>query len=163
MGMHELSALLWKERELLEVLLFKLEVEQLLLTAGKTRWLERATKETEQVTARLRDLGLARTVEVAAVAAELGVSEDATLREVVAASPEGVWSEILQSHLRGLGGLVGRIQEVRDQNVVLLRSANRATQETLANVATSGGTYDANGVSSTGAVPDQARLLDKEV
>ena len=34
MAIHELSALLWRERELLDVLTFKLEEEQLLLTAG---------------------------------------------------------------------------------------------------------------------------------
>ena len=36
MGANELSALLWRERELLELLSFKLEEEQLLLTAGKS-------------------------------------------------------------------------------------------------------------------------------
>ena len=38
MGAHELSAMLWHERELLELLVFKLEEEQLLLTAvGQVR------------------------------------------------------------------------------------------------------------------------------
>ena len=37
MAIHELSALLWRERELLDVLTFKLEEEQLLLTSGKSR------------------------------------------------------------------------------------------------------------------------------
>ena len=51
MGAHELSALLWRERELLDVLQFTLEVEQLLLTAGNTRWLNGASAETpRQVT-----------------------------------------------------------------------------------------------------------------
>ena len=49
MGANELSALLWRERELLELLTFKLEEEQLLLTAGRTRWIEHATREVEQV------------------------------------------------------------------------------------------------------------------
>ena len=64
MGAHELSALLWRERELLELLVFKLEEEQLLLiTAGKARWLQFATREVEQVMERVREAGLARTVE----------------------------------------------------------------------------------------------------
>jgi len=49
MGAHELSALLWRERELLDVLQFTLEVEQLLLTTGNTRWLNRASTETPTV------------------------------------------------------------------------------------------------------------------
>jgi hypothetical protein len=79
-GANELSALLWRERELLELLLFKLEEEQLLLTAGKSRWIQHATREVEQVMERLRTSGLARTVEVAEVARQWGVPEESTLR-----------------------------------------------------------------------------------
>jgi len=161
MSMHELSALLWKERELLETLLFKLDEEQLLLVAGKTRWLERATRETEQVTTLLRELSLARTVEVAAVAQQWGADEDISLRDLAAKSPEPVWSEILESHLDGLVDLVARIQSVRDENVRLLRSASRATQETIANINVAPSTYDSSGFAS--ARSDGARLLDKEI
>lgn len=160
-SVHELSALLWRERELLEVLLFKLESEQLLLTAGKTRWLTRATSETEMVTARIRETGLARTVEVAAVAAEWGATDDASLRDLIAVAPDGVWGDILESHLKGLSELVGQIQTVRDSNVLLLREANRATQETMANIDTSTSTYDASGAAAGGS--HGARLLDREV
>ena len=161
MSIHELSALLWKERELLETLVFKLDEEQLLLTAGKTRWLERATRETELVTSRLRDCGLARTVEVAAVAEEWGGSQDATLRELVALAPDTVWEEILESHLQGLLELVGQITTVRDQNVRLLRAASRATQEAIANLNIAPSTYDSRGLASTGAA--DARLIDKDI
>ena len=68
MGANELSALLWRERELLELLSFKLEEEQLLLTAGKSRWVQHATREVEQVLVRLRSTGLARSVEAASLA-----------------------------------------------------------------------------------------------
>src|SRR4051812_39244560 len=44
MALTEVSNVLWRERELLEMLLFKLEEEQLLLTAGRTRWLPHATR-----------------------------------------------------------------------------------------------------------------------
>ena len=40
--MERLSLILWRERDLLETLLFKLEEEQLLLANGRTRWLMRA-------------------------------------------------------------------------------------------------------------------------
>jgi hypothetical protein len=159
--MHELSALLWRERELLEVLLFKLEEEQLLLTAGKTRWLTRATRETEHVTGLISDLGLARAVEVSAVASEWGAQEDASLRDLIVASPDAVWADILDSHLKGFTHLVSQIQIVRDENLQLLRAANRATQETIATANVTARTYDSRGLTSSG--PDDARLLDKEV
>lgn len=158
MGMHELSALLWRERELLEALHFKLEVEQLLLSAGRTRWLSRATQETEQVTSRLREVGLARTIEAATVASEWGVSEDATLRDLSEAAPEPVWTDILESHFAGLSGIVGRIEAVRDENVRLLRELNRETQETIATLEPFPASYDAQ----RSAASPGARIIDRE-
>ena len=49
MSVNELSAVLWRERELLELLTFKLEEEQLLLAAGRSRWVSHASREVEQV------------------------------------------------------------------------------------------------------------------
>ena len=49
MSLTEVSSILWRERELLELLLFKLEEEQLLLAAGRSRWLGHATREVEMV------------------------------------------------------------------------------------------------------------------
>src|SRR5260370_24300213 len=49
MGLREVSAILWRERHLLELLLFKLDEEQLVLAAGRTRWLPRATPDVEMV------------------------------------------------------------------------------------------------------------------
>ena len=56
MGLQEVSTTLWQERNLLELLLFKLEEEQLLLAAGRTRWLARATRDDGR-TARLHAAG----------------------------------------------------------------------------------------------------------
>ncbi|HEY0397456.1 MAG TPA: flagellar protein FlgN, partial [Acidimicrobiia bacterium] len=54
MGLREVSAILWRERHLLELLLFKLDEEQLVLAAGRTRWLPRATREVEMVLEEIR-------------------------------------------------------------------------------------------------------------
>ena len=43
MGLSEVSNILWRQRQLLELLLFKLEEEQLVLTAGRTRWITATT------------------------------------------------------------------------------------------------------------------------
>ena len=99
MAIHELSALLWRERELLDVLTFKLEEEQLLLTSGKSRWLPHGTREVEQVLGHLAQASLARTIEAAVVAEVWGLPTDASLAELAAAAPEGAWAEILTAHL----------------------------------------------------------------
>lgn len=145
MAIHELSALLWRERELLDILTFKLEEEQLLLTSGKSQWLPHGTKEVEQVLDRLSQASLARTVEAAAVARSWELPADATLTQLIAAAPEGPWAEILSAHLAALTRLAALIKDLRDANAQFLRAAVRSTQETLADMRPTTGTYDSHG------------------
>ncbi|MHA7190007.1 flagellar protein FlgN [Arthrobacter sp. MDT2-16] len=161
MSPQDLSALLWQERELLELLVFKLEEEQLLLTSGKTRWLQHATREVEQVLERLRDIGLARAVHASGVAAAWGLDDGATLRELAAVAPEGPWQELLSAHLQAMTVLVAQIGALRDTNQQFLRAASRSTQETLAGIGTGTGTYAADGAALQGA--GQPTLLDKDL
>lgn len=145
MGAQELSALLWRERETLELLLFKLEEEQLLLTAGKSRWLPHATREVEQVLDRLRESGLERAVAVATVADEYSLAEAATLRQIVDAAPTAAWADVFGSHLAALEKLASEIREVRDANVIYLRAAAKSTSDALTGLDIDAGTYDARG------------------
>lgn len=161
MGVNELSAVLWRERELLEMLLFKLEEEQLLLAAGKSRWVGHASREIEQVMVRLRDTALSRSVEVADVAIEWECAEDATLREIIAAAPAGPWQDIFAAHLTAMTELTAQIRELRDVNEQFLRTAVRSVQETLAGVETAPGTYDANGAAH--ATHASSMLFDEKL
>jgi hypothetical protein len=162
MGAHELSALLWRERELLELLVFKLEEEQLLLmTAGKARWLQFATREVEQVMERVREAGLARTVEVSTLAIEWGAEENATLRVLADHAPADTWSEIFGAHLGAMTALTKEIKELRDVNEQFLRTAVRSTQETMADMDSGSTTYDARGASDTPVAA--AQLFDRTV
>lgn len=161
MAAHELSALLWRERELLELLQFKLEEEQLLLTAGKSRWLQHATREVEQVMSRLRAASLACTVETAAVAEEWGAAgADPSLRELIASAPAGPWGDIFRTHLNAMIELTASIKALRDANEQFLRAASRATQETLSGLHPNAGTYDAHGA-ATGIRESGSSLLNK--
>ena len=158
MGTHELSASLWRERELLELLVFKLTEEQLLLTSGKARWLQYATQEVEQVMNKLRTAGLARSIEVASLAEDWGIDENSTLRELTVHSTDDMWRDILTAHLVSMTGLTREIQELRDLNMQYLRVAIRSTQEALAQDGTASGTYDAKGVAETSLAT--ARMFD---
>lgn len=158
MGAHELSSLLWKERELLDVLTYKLETEQLLLTAGKSRWLQYATAEIEAVVEQLRMASLARAVAVSAVGVQWGTGDNASLLEIVEAAPDGPWGEIMKAHLTAMNIQARAIRALRDANEQFLRTAARSTQETLATASNSAGTYTAQGRSSQQANP--ARLFD---
>src|ERR671938_513977 len=54
MSLPDLAAVLWRQRDLLERLVYRLECEQLLLAAGRTRFLALATGEVEELMAALR-------------------------------------------------------------------------------------------------------------
>lgn len=123
MGATELSAQLWKERALIELLLFKLDELELIVADNRSRWVPRATKEIEQVLDRMSTAGLARAIDVSGVAEEWGCSPEAGLRELVAAAPAGVWGDLLDSHLQALLDLAGEVREATQTCQRLLRSA----------------------------------------
>ncbi|MGN6753580.1 MAG: flagellar protein FlgN [Intrasporangium sp.] len=159
-AIHDLSARLWQERELLDLLTFKLEEEQLLLTAGKTQWLSHASREVEHVLERLQTAGLERAVVAGAVAREWNLPEEATLGDLAAAAPEGPWAEILSAHLTALTEQAAHIRQLRDANAQFLRAAARSTQETLAATETAATTYDSHG---RPAAVGEAQLLDQHL
>ena len=64
MDFSDVSALLWREREALELLLFKLVEEQLIVSAGQARWLAHANREIENVLEELRTTEVLRALEV---------------------------------------------------------------------------------------------------
>ena len=158
MSANELSAALWRERELLDLLVFKLEEEQFILSSGKTRWLQFATREVEQVMERLRQAGLARTVEASIVASEWGAEDDVTLRELVALAPNGPWADIFTAHLAAMTELTNEIRELRDLNEHYLRTAIRFVQESQSDGGTDSGTYTAKG--DTGTAGGSAQIFD---
>lgn len=161
MGVQELSTIIWRQRQLLELLVFKLTEEQLLLTSGRTAWLSHATREVEEVVTRLYDVELLRDVQAAQVAADWDAADATTLRDLIPHAPPP-WDEVLRGHLEALTALTTQIRTVRDANGTFLREGLRATQETLAGLDASGGTYDARGASTATRAP-AAQLVDREL
>ncbi|MCR2813970.1 flagellar protein FlgN [Microbacterium sp. zg.Y1090] len=151
---------LWQERELLELLIFKLEEQRLLLEAGSMRWIHFASREVEQVLERLRVSGIGRDVEVAAVAREWGVPEVTTLSGLVSAAPTDAWREVFAEHRVALTACMSEIAQLKDSNEGYLRAAARAVDETLASLAASTGEYTTHGER---AREDTARIVDKEM
>lgn len=161
MGANELSTRLWRERELLETLLFKLEEQQLILAAGRSRWVDRAAAEVDAALERMRHAGLERAIEVVEVAREWGAPADATLRELIAHAPNEAWSQVFVDHLRAMTDLAADVAAVRDANELHLRAALRAAQEAIAGLGVRTGEYGADGATARG---DSApRLLDTDL
>src|ERR671933_690781 len=84
---QHLSTLLWREQELLDLLLFKAEEKQYLIVTGKTRWLARIAHEIEIVLDQLRTLEVERAAASEVLAARLGVAANPSLRQLAEAAP----------------------------------------------------------------------------
>lgn len=158
MTAQTLSDVLWHERDLLELLLFKLKTEQLLLTAGETRYLHLAAREVTKVQEALARAGLGQELEAMAVAAAWGAPEDASLSTLIEHAPsDGPWKEILTGHREALISLTAQVKAIRDANAEHLAALNRSTQETVAALGPrAAGVYDATGT----AAPRRGSLFD---
>ena len=130
MSLTEVSSILWRERELLDLLLFKLEEEQLLLAAGRTRWLAHATREVEMVLGEMKRMELGRAVEVEAVAVSLGLDPGVSLRELSEAAPPP-WGGILREHRTAFLTATQEITALAKSNKDLLAHGYKAARDTL--------------------------------
>ena len=161
MSLTDLSSVLWRTRELLELLLFKLEEEQLLLAAGRSRWLAHATREVEVVLEQTRQVEVARAAYAQSVAVELHLHPEASLGEIADAAPEP-WSELLHQHRKAFIALTSEISGLAATNRDLLTAGQRAARETMMVIAGSVETYGRKGQTvSEGA--RRAQLVDEAI
>jgi hypothetical protein len=147
-------------RELLELLLFKLEEEQLLLTSGRPRWLAHATREVEVVLEQIRQAEVLRAAETQAVAVELGLQPDAGLAELAAVAP-APWSDLLRQHRQAFITLTAEINGLAATNRELLTSGLRAARETVLSVVGSLETYGRRGEQVVGI--RRSTLVDEAI
>jgi hypothetical protein len=129
-GFAEVSDTLWRERELLDILFFKLETEQLLLGAGKARWLSRATREVELVLEQLRLTELTRAIEVDALAVQLDLPPNSPLSALAGVAPSP-WAELFHAHHTAFRALIAEITELAAANRVALDEACEASEKAL--------------------------------
>ncbi len=130
MNLAELSNVLWRQRQLLDLLLFRMTVEQTLLVGRQVRWLARATDEVEAVLEEMRQTELVRAVVLEEVSQELGLGPDPSLRELVEAAPTP-WGDIFEEHRRAFLSLTDEVQTIAASNRELLGREQRATRELI--------------------------------
>jgi hypothetical protein len=161
-ALAEVSSVLWRVRDLLDLLVFKLEEEQLLLAAGRSRWLARATQEVELVLTAIRHAELQRAVEVDALARLLRLSSSPSLRELADAAPEP-WGAILLDHRDAFLVSTDAVAAVAESNRELLTASYLAVQETLN--AFDRGNEPVTVYTPTGATPPRPRepLFDRQL
>ena len=158
--MEDLSLILWRERELLETLLYKLEVEKLVLASGDTRWLATAAREVEAVLETLRETELLRAVSADEAARAVGMAANPSLRALADASAEP-WRSILMDHRDAFLRYTDEIVEIAATNRELLTSGQQAAREAMLGLNEHADGYAPNG---TAVVEERrARLLDQSI
>jgi hypothetical protein len=130
MSLSEISNILWRERRLLELLMFKLEEEQLVLASGRTRWLSQATHEVATILEEIKRVELERAMAIAD-SGELGMPHAPSLRDLTAIAPTP-WDGIFAEHRRALLLLADEIDAITESTREPLRRGQQAEREALA-------------------------------
>ena len=160
--MDNLSLILWRERELLDTLLFKLEQEQLILASGRTRWLARCAGEVEAVLEAIRETEVLRAVAADAAAASIGLRDNSSLRALADAAEEP-WCTILADHRDAFAALTAEILELAGANRDLISAGFLSARETLKSLAEDEAAdgYSPDGSAVVESIPH--RLLDRSL
>jgi hypothetical protein len=154
MALSDVSNILWRERQLLELLVFKLEEEQLVLATGRSRWLAYATREVENVLGEIKRVELERAIHVTDAGRELGLSDAPTLRELAAlAAPP--WAGIFAEHRRALLALAHEVDTITQSNRELVQRGRNAARAAIAAM----GEIDIDAYDIPGLLPDRSRAL----
>ncbi len=159
--MEKLSLILWRERELLELLAYKLELEQLVLESGRTRWLSNSTREVEEVLAAIRETEVLRSVAADEVAQKLGLEPAPSLNELADAAPEP-WATIFGDHRSAFIAATQEIARLSESNRGLITAGYKAARETLLSIGGSADGYSPDGSAVVDKTP-QRRLFDRSL
>lgn len=128
--LDRLSQVLWRERELLETLVYRLEVERLLLDGGRIRYLVHVTREIEEVLEDLQATQVLRATAAADASERLGLSPSPPL-SVLAESSGDPWRSILLDHRDTMVALARDIAETSKDATDLIAACYCSVRETL--------------------------------
>jgi hypothetical protein len=157
---EKLCLVLWRERELLDTLLYRLEVEQLVLASNRTEHLMRAARDVEAVLETLRETEVLRATAADAAAAEIGLPPAPTLRQLAEAATEP-WATMLHEHREAFESSTRQITALADSNRDLLTHGYRQAREALAGLAEPTESYSPDGTAVGGT--QVARLFDSSI
>jgi len=158
--MDKLSVILWRERELLDTLHYKLAVEQMVLANGQSRWLPQAAREVEAVLETIRETEVLRAVAADEAAVSIGMRSNPSLSALADAVDEP-WSSILREHRDAFVTATHEITELADANRDLISAGYLSARDTLLSLGEEVGGYNPDGTALVGAA--RHRLVDRSL
>lgn len=159
-AVETLATLLWRQHELLDLLLFKAGEKQYIVVSDNMRFLPRIASEIEQVLADLSTIEAERAVLVAQIAEDHALpTPTPSLREIATALGEP-WETVLMDHHERLLKIVTDIRALSEVNRGLIENGMAAISDAL-HLPThpSAGTYSATG-QAVGDAPTRAVSLE---
>lgn len=130
---EDLSHQLWTMRELLEQLVYKLEVQGLLLAASRARWMPYITAELEAIIDGINDVEAARNAASQRLARQRGVSPTLSLAELIGHLDEP-WAGLLSQHRLHLLSLQAEIEDISRTNHELAKRGLMRSREIIASL-----------------------------
>jgi hypothetical protein len=167
MSLPDLAAVLWRQRELLELLAYRLECEHLMLAGGRTRYIAAATNEVEATLEELQVIELQRAAISDTVARELRLPPGATLEEI-AGTAQPPWTDVLMEHRNALLTVTAELAMLAEASRSMTAAGLRAVETTLAalgngKVEAKSQGYDARGRIDLFAGPGRSIVVDRMV
>lgn len=130
---EDLSHQLWTMRELLEQLVFKLEVQTLLLGAGRARWIPFATAEIEAIIEAIAEVEIARESAARRLTGQRGLAPGTSLADL-SAHLGAPWGPVFTQHRLHLLSLQAEVEELSRSNHELARHGMARTREVIASL-----------------------------
>lgn len=128
---EDLSHQLWTLRELLEQLVFKLEVQMLLLGAGRARWIPFASAEVEAIIEAIAEVEIAREAATRRLTAQRSLPPTTSLADL-GAHLGAPWGPVLHQHRLHLLSLQAEVEELSRSNHELARHGMTRAREVIA-------------------------------
>ncbi|HLU42740.1 MAG TPA: flagellar protein FlgN [Microthrixaceae bacterium] len=166
-ALGELSHVLWRLRDLTSILVYRLEVQQLVLLAGRVRWVDLATEDVDRCLEAIRREERTRAEVVEQLAPMLGTAPDASLRQLCEAAPSP-WDVVLAEHQSEFLTLSAEAEDAARGNRELLHQGLAEVREFIDTM--KGRAVEAAGEEGYGALggasspaPASAVLVDRDV
>lgn len=159
--LSELSHVLSQQRDLVTQMIYRLEVQQIMLARGRTRWVNLSTEDVEDAIQAVQDQEVVRMALVGDLAPLMGTPIDASLRDLIVCAPDP-WDTILSDHHTEFLRLSAEAEDAATANADLLHTQLTDVRSLLQSFGSqSEQSYGArsNGFSSA---PASAVLVDRE-
>ena len=126
----DLSSRLWLLRQQMEQLVCALDIQQLVLTNDRLRWLPMVTENVEQIVVDIRESEVARIAVSRRIAASLGLGAEASLTELIADVGEP-YTSIWRQHRLHLLSLQTEIEDLSQANNEFSRRGNITARDLI--------------------------------